>query len=1211
MGEVFELRKPAEALPFTGERLTTSAAPQVEVEHLHRYFLARELCRGKDVLDVASGEGYGAALLAQVARSVVGVELVPEVVCHATKSYPAPNLWFLAGDARDLPFTAGAVDVVVSFETIEHMVEQDRFLAEVRRVLRPGGLLIVSTPDRDTYSPSDAPANPYHRRELSKAEFIDLLRGSFDHVACLNQRPMMGSAMLLEGEASGSAYTFERRGPDFAEANTGLPRAVYVIALASDRPVAPPSVSFHIETTNFGLILHRLAEAERRAAEAEAARTRAAEAEAAAMARRLTAERHAADAEAAMANATALRAIAEIERDAAMARRAEAERRSAEAEAARARASELRAAAEIERDAAVARSAEAERRTAEVEAASARAAGLRAAAEDQRDAAMARCAEAERRAVAIETATFWRATYPLRRMTTGLPRGLRRAARGGAKLVWWSLTLRLPGKLRQRSARLRAYRAALSPPPPTSAAPAAPPGGPSAAPQREASPGGPGADAQPWASLGGPDADPHPEAAASPEAESKLGFRIRLERDLDDFLKQGGRLTFPTAESPDISVLVVCYNQAHFTLACLRALLEQQGVRLEMVLVDNASTDPTPALLARLDNVQVLVNRENVGFSKAVNQAAKAASGRILLLLNNDAFVRPGTLGAALETLESDASIGAVGGRLVLPSGQLQEAGSIVWSDGSTIGYGRGLPAEAGEAMFRRDVDYCSGAFLLTPRTVFAALGGLDEEYSPAYHEDNDYCLRIRKAGKRVVYEPRAVIDHYEGASETGTGETVALCVRNQKTLRQRHGLFLAGDYFPYSLRNLLFARQRPRDCRRLLVLDDETPPQMNGSGQPRMRAILNEAVAAGWFASFYPLQEPNVDWSGVYEELRPEIEICAGFGVAGLAGFLRDRQGYYDTVLISRPHNMAEFRRAVANQEYVSFGSRLIYDAEALFALRSIAQSKLEGSPLSADEADTLVHDEIALTEGADIVVVTTPAEEVIFRSRTALPTCVIGTTVRPTPSPPPFEARTGFLFIGRLLATAAPNYSGLAWFIRSVWPGIRERLGNVDLTVIGPLHPDPVELRAPGVHLCGVVPDLAPFYQRARVFVSPTRFAAGLSIKVVEAMAEGLPVVTTRLIARQGGWSPDAELVVGDDPVEMVAAAVRIYTDPLLWETVRGSARRRVLDEYGEAAFAAKVRALLQGEVASRADCGQTFSTLRVEGTAVTRKDLIDHYA
>ena len=199
---------PEVSLAWTGERLTTGAGLQVEVEHIHRYLLARNLCRGLDVLDIASGEGYGSAFLAQTAKSVVGVELDLMSVEHAQQSYAstATNLSFLQGDARKLPLPDASVDIVVSFETIEHFYDHDLFLAEVRRVLRPGGRFVVSSPERDVYSPAAQSPNPYHVRELTRFEFSSLLRQQFQHVTLLGQRPMLGSALVAEEPISQSQF---------------------------------------------------------------------------------------------------------------------------------------------------------------------------------------------------------------------------------------------------------------------------------------------------------------------------------------------------------------------------------------------------------------------------------------------------------------------------------------------------------------------------------------------------------------------------------------------------------------------------------------------------------------------------------------------------------------------------------------------------------------------------------------------------------------------------------------------------------------------------------------------------------------------------------------------------------------------------------------------------------------------------------------------
>jgi SAM-dependent methyltransferase len=257
MGEIFERTVPDEALTWTGERLTAGAGIQVEIEHLHRYLLARHLSRGLDVLDVASGEGYGSAFLAQTAGSVIGVEIDPASVAHAERSYRAPNMRFVEGDARDLPLPDASVDLVVSFETIEHFYEHDRFLAEVRRVLRPSGRLLVSSPERDVYSPAASEPNPFHVRELTRAEFAALLGRHFRHVQLQGQRPVVGTALVAEGEPAPWQMTFERRGSRF-EASTGLPRPLYLVALASDEDDESLPDSLFIETSTVEQLLTEL-----------------------------------------------------------------------------------------------------------------------------------------------------------------------------------------------------------------------------------------------------------------------------------------------------------------------------------------------------------------------------------------------------------------------------------------------------------------------------------------------------------------------------------------------------------------------------------------------------------------------------------------------------------------------------------------------------------------------------------------------------------------------------------------------------------------------------------------------------------------------------------------------------------------------------------------------------------------------------------------
>jgi ubiquinone/menaquinone biosynthesis C-methylase UbiE len=227
----------ADALPADGERfLPDRMFGDIELEHRHRYLVACELTVGQEVLDIACGEGYGSAMLAARARRVTGVDISPAAVEHARRQYPRDNLRFAAGSCAAIPLPDRSVDVVVSFETIEHHAEHERMLREIRRVLRPEGLLLISSPDKAEYSDRPRYRNPFHVKELYQEEFRALLAAHFRHVRLLGQRVTRVS-LLVEERDAGPMLRQSR--PATPSAPEGL-RPLYWIALASD--LEPPSV---------------------------------------------------------------------------------------------------------------------------------------------------------------------------------------------------------------------------------------------------------------------------------------------------------------------------------------------------------------------------------------------------------------------------------------------------------------------------------------------------------------------------------------------------------------------------------------------------------------------------------------------------------------------------------------------------------------------------------------------------------------------------------------------------------------------------------------------------------------------------------------------------------------------------------------------------------------------------------------------------------
>ncbi|BAQ49160.1 MULTISPECIES: class I SAM-dependent methyltransferase [Methylobacterium] len=245
-----------QAMPFTGERFTSLLAhSQIEAEHVHRYLLARKFCENKSVLDIACGEGYGSWILSKVANSVLGVDVDAATIKHADTFYKQNNLHFMIGDARKIPCQDHSIDVVVSFETIEHICEHNIFISELKRVLKSNGTLIISSPDCNVYSSDDKTNNPYHLKELSKDEFLEFLSNNFLNVAQFSQQALIGSLIVPDNNTSSNLIVFERKSIDIVEEHNHLASSPYSLIIASDSDSIPVFTSAFIEISEYGFIM--------------------------------------------------------------------------------------------------------------------------------------------------------------------------------------------------------------------------------------------------------------------------------------------------------------------------------------------------------------------------------------------------------------------------------------------------------------------------------------------------------------------------------------------------------------------------------------------------------------------------------------------------------------------------------------------------------------------------------------------------------------------------------------------------------------------------------------------------------------------------------------------------------------------------------------------------------------------------------------------
>lgn len=227
-------------LENTGERFLPGAEGTAEqsYDHVSRYRLAERYIRGREILDMGCGAGYGSYLMSGAARGVTGVDLSDEAVAHAARRYRASNLRYGTGDVTSLPYRDGTFEAVVSFEVIEHLPEPEKLVAEAKRVLADGGRFVVSTPDKQTYHNERMSSNPHHLKEMYPLEFREILERHFEHVQLYYQGALAGSAITPDpdslpqgGELEVESAQFSFDDPRFGQ---GFPKSLYVIAVCTN-----------------------------------------------------------------------------------------------------------------------------------------------------------------------------------------------------------------------------------------------------------------------------------------------------------------------------------------------------------------------------------------------------------------------------------------------------------------------------------------------------------------------------------------------------------------------------------------------------------------------------------------------------------------------------------------------------------------------------------------------------------------------------------------------------------------------------------------------------------------------------------------------------------------------------------------------------------------------------------------------------------------
>ena len=627
-------------------------------------------------------------------------------------------------------------------------------------------------------------------------------------------------------------------------------------------------------------------------------------------------------------------------------------------------------------------------------------------------------------------------------------------------------------------------------------------------------------------------------------------------------------------KKPVVSIVIPVHNQIVFTLLCIKSvLLHQSKYEFEIIIGDDRSTDETREILKGYNaGIKYIQHAKNEGFLGNCNLSAAVATGEFLVLLNNDTVVLPGWLDALIDTFQEHENIGLVGSRLVYPDGQLQEAGGIVFADGSGHNFGRnGNPSEPRYA-YMRDVDYVSGASIALPAHLWRRLDGFDPRYAPAYYEDTDLAFRIREEGLRVVYQPLSTVVHFEGVSHgvnvnEGTKRYQEINREKFKTRWQRV-LPSQGHPTPYPTA----ASRNTRG--RILVVDAETPFPDRDSGSIDTFNYMKILRRMGFHVSF---SSEHQSWDGQYSQNLRALGVEVFFRPfwTSVEAILRAHGSSLDFVFLYRAPLAKQLLRLV--RQYAPC-ARVVFDTVDLHFLRMEREASLNNSPRLAQKASIMKDIELEVASHSDATIVLSTYEMELLGQ--LLPNSAVYQIPLVREIAPldcvPLKKRNDIVFVGGFRHT--PNVDAVQWFVKEVWPLIRAKGLKANFIIIGSHVPPEIQaLASSDIEVRGYVSDLAEVLSCCRLSVAPLRYGAGLKGKVVSCLSQGLPVVASSIAVEGSGLVNDVHVLVSDNPETMADHIGKLYTDAVLWERLSKAGYGFCVENFSLEAAESKLRELL----------------------------------
>ena len=363
-------------------------------------------------------------------------------------------------------------------------------------------------------------------------------------------------------------------------------------------------------------------------------------------------------------------------------------------------------------------------------------------------------------------------------------------------------------------------------------------------------------------------------------------------------------------------------------------------------------------------------------------------------------------------------------------------------------------------------------------------------------------------------------------------------------------------------------------------MIDDWAPDPSIGAGAPRAAQLLRALIEANVDVTHFSTSTSPHPGSMIKQSIGAvTFRTQQDRGRHTLRSFLTRFHDRFAVILVSRPHNMSAFRVARSQITTIARKPILIYDAEAIFSEREILQQAIAGRPLSEQAGQVLVKSELDLSRNVDVVLAVNERNASQFRSVGHADVRTLRHAVAARLTSNPHGKRETILFVGPTYSDDTPNTDSVVWFVDHVLPLMRQQRGRpFRLTLVGQANAAAITaMPRDKIDQRGRLQSITGEYARALVFVAPTRFAAGIPLKVYEAASHGVPCVVTSLLAEQLDWHHEKEVLVADSPAAFASQCLRLMEDEDLWQRLRTTAYERTIFECGYPMFQATVHSLL----------------------------------